>query len=486
MHVKKVGGAVVCLIALCLSPSVLFADESVLPGAALREDLAILRDAFETLHPGYTRYTMGDEWMGHWDDANGAVADGLTTEKFFVEVSRLAAVARCEHTKANLSEFLLEKRNGAAVYLPFRFKWIDERMWVDVPGPDTALNRGDEVVSIDGRPVAEWVAAVEPLVSTDGFADHAKIPEIEASSEYAGGALDHFSAYLFDLENHVQLAVRRDGEMLAIDAPRITYADWQALTGEMRFSRNFVDAVSYDLLADDTARLAVDTFVNYRRPVDPVAHLEPFFERLRDDGIDRLVVDLRKNGGGSSDAQLALLRYLIREPVQQTSAILTVFDTVPGRLKPYLSTWNEAALNPDPAWFERYDDEFLRYVGPGAETMGGFLAPLPGAFDGDVFVLMSAANGSGVTHLLAALSFSDHVTLVGQKSGGAPTGATAGILFTLTLPNSGIKVRVPTQRTLIARADELPPDDGLEPEVELSQQRPGEPADPVIDYFRTP
>ena len=43
-------------------------------------------------------------------------------------------------------------------------------------------------------------------------------------------------------------------------------------------------------------------------------------------------------------------------------------------------------------------------------------------------------------------------TFIGEKTGGAPTGATAGVIFFLELPASGIKVRVPAQRTVIANA----------------------------------
>ena len=37
---------------------------------------------------------------------------------------------------------------------------------------------------------------------------------------------------------------------------------------------------------------------------------------------------------------------------------------------------------------------------------------------------------------------------VGEPTGGNPGGATAGIIFFVKLPNSGIKVRVPVQRTV--------------------------------------
>ena len=55
--------------------------------------------------------------------------------------------------------------------------------------------------------------------------------------------------------------------------------------------------------------------------------------------------------------------------------------------------------------------------------------------------------------------------MIGEQTGGAPTGATAGILFFLTLPESGIRIRVPAQRTVIANAAKLPQRSGIAPEM---------------------
>ena len=48
--------------------------------------------------------------------------------------------------------------------------------------------------------------------------------------------------------------------------------------------------------------------------------------------------------------------------------------------------------------------------------------------------------------LLARLKASERVTLVGEPTGGSAAGPTAGILFFLTLPNSGLTVNVPALR----------------------------------------
>jgi C-terminal processing protease CtpA/Prc len=54
--------------------------------------------------------------------------------------------------------------------------------------------------------------------------------------------------------------------------------------------------------------------------------------------------------------------------------------------------------------------------------------------------------------------------LIGEQTGGSAEGATAGILFTLTLPESGIKMRVPAMRSFVNN-DEFEPGLGMSPDI---------------------
>ena len=357
-------------------------------------------------------------------------------------------------------------RNTSSVYLPFRFVLFDQRMFVDVVADGTGLSRGDEILSIDGQEIAWWLQRVEPLIPVDGYTDHVKRLEIAYSTEFMGPALDHFAPFLAPLEETVTLKLRdASGEVHKTVLPRQTYVEFQDMVGEKRYSSNFVDSVRFERLGDDAAYLAVDTFVNYRKPVDPVAHLAPYFQNLKSEGRSKLIVDLRRNGGGSNDAQNALLRHLLSEPLSQVDAALTRFDSISDEQRRHLDTWDKRFLDPAADWFEKADNGFFKIVEPQIMEGTGVLTPAPDAFDGEIVVLTGPSNSSGSTHMIAALTAANRVTLVGERTGGSPTGATAGTLLFLTLPESGIRIRIPLIRTVIANADSLPQDNGLDPKV---------------------
>lgn len=438
-----------------------------LKGKDALADLALARQALETIHPGYDRYTDKAVLDRLWENVERTAEKGIEPGDLYVELSFVLAQIRCDHTLAELPENMAKERDTLPAYLPFRFRLFEERMYVDIPG-DTGLARGDEILSIDGAPVGQWLSLLEQMIPVDGDAWQSKIPKIEYSTEFQGGALDHFASLLTPL---LPIAARLElldsnGETRTVLVDRIGYEAYQGLTGEKRYSRNFDTSVRFETIGDDGAYLAVDSFVNYRQPVDPVEFLKPYFVQLEEEGRDKLVVDLRRNGGGSDDAQTALLRYLISKPVLQREGVLTRITSIDPEIRPHINTWDQAALNPDPDWFEPAGNGFYRLVAGPPPTPA---EPLPHAFTGEVVILTSPTNASGVTHMLANLENHGGFTFVGEKTGGAPTGATANVIFFLTLPESGIVIRLPVQRTLIAGRESLPQRDGLAPDVPVPQ-----------------
>ena len=428
-------------------------------------DLRLARKAYETMHPGYDRYTSRDVLDASWDALTERAAEGMTRGDLYLELSRTLALIRCDHTKAELPRDAEQRRREEPVYLPFSFRLFDGRMYVDKAVAGTGLERGDEVLAIDGVSIGDYVNALNPLLPVDGDTDHVKPRLIDSPGEFMGPGLEHFAPYLFSIEPVARVGVRNGGGDRVRVMERIDFDAYESLIGQKRYSQNFVDAVRIEMLGERGAYLAVDTFVNYRQPVDAVAHLAPYFEQLEQEGRDRLVLDLRRNGGGSDDAQTALLRHLIDAPLRQADAKLTRFTSIDPELKAHIRTWDAAALNPDPAWFRSAGDGFYEIIEPAAGAAPGPITPAEHAFDGEIVLLTSSSNASGLTHLIANLKTAGVATFVGEKTGGAPTGATAGIIYFLELPGSGIRLRVPAQRTVIANAGGLPARDGIEPDV---------------------
>lgn len=415
---------------------------AVLTPAQVKSDLALAEEAFERVHPGYTRYASQDEMQSAWASiVSKAEADGgMPLGDFYLEVNQALTTIRCDHTKAELPRSMRNARKGQPLYLPLRWEWIEGRGLIESAMSGVDVSYGEEILSIDGRPLAEAVKAVSRYIPVDGYTEWSRRSGISQSLEFMGGGVDHFGAILWDVPETATLTVRgSSGETREVTMPRISFKDWTDLGAKSE--ANFKDAVTYKRLADGVGYLSVDTFVNYRDPVKPKTIYRPIFKAMRDEGVKTLILDLRRNGGGSSDAQYGLLANLIDAPYQPIKEMRAKTLDLDG-IRPYLWTWDSRALDPNPLGFSKNDD--------GTYALRSFVSddlkkvrPARYAFEGKLIVLTSDTNSSGSTNMSAWLKELDRAVFVGEKTGGSAEGVTAGLQFTLTLPTSGVRMRLP-------------------------------------------
>ncbi len=408
----------------------------------VRADVALAKEAFERVHPGYTRYAtkqeMDAEWQSIVDIAQAG--NGMSLSEFYL-ASELALVAiRCDHTKAELPASLRSAREGQPLYIPARWSLIEGRAIVEVSGEGTGLAFGDEILAVDGRPIEDVIADVRPFVPVDGFTEWTRDGGIGQSLEFMGGAVDHFGALMWDVPPVATLSVRSDdGLERTVEVARVDFSTWRALGNPSQ--TNFKDAVQFERIGDDVAYVRIDTFVNYRDPVEPKDLLDPVFKAIQDEGRRTLIIDLRSNGGGSSEPAYELLSNVLDRPFAPLREMRAKTLDLDG-IRPHLQTWDSRALNPNPMGFSRNDD--------GTYALRGFvsddlttLRPARYPFDGKVIALTSTNNSSGSTNFIAWLTELGRATTVGERTGGSAEGPTAGLQFTLTLPNSGVRMRLP-------------------------------------------
>ncbi|MFK7888100.1 MAG: S41 family peptidase, partial [Gammaproteobacteria bacterium] len=421
------------------------AGQSLSPPQVTR-DIELAQEAFERVHPGYDRYTDETVLDAAWQAiiADAITASGMSTEALYLRVQGVLALMRCGHTKAELPAALARARRIDPVYLPLRFELVEGRAIVIAVVPNSGVAVNDEVLSIDGLAIETLVQRYAPLIPVDGFTDYMKHFELAWSLEFSGGGIEHFMA-LDGVSPTAMLTLRdAEGAKREVVVQRIGLDAQRALVdpGEANFS----DAVSVEYPDPKTAVLRVDTFVNYRKPVDPDDLYAPLFKELSARGIEHLIVDLRRNGGGSNDARDRLLAHLIakRTYIQREEHVKTL--NLDG-LREHLSTWDSRALNPKRWWFSKNDDGSYRMRQWWFGT-GGHIKPARHAFKGRLTMLSSGGNASGTTMLLGALQETGRARIVGELTGGNIAGPTAGVLFTLALPESKIRLRLPIVRTI--------------------------------------
>ncbi|MEL6363615.1 MAG: S41 family peptidase [Pseudomonadota bacterium] len=417
----------------------------VLTAEEVATDLALMKETLERVHPGYERYASPDEVEAAWDALRAATAKGSDQLSFYLEISEFLTAIRCEHTKGELPNDLKGPEREGRYRFPARFQAFGNRLFIDSAPEGSPFQRGDEILSINGVRTKAIVKTLIRHVSYDGYTDYSRRRSLETDGDLFASGFERFFPLVYGYSERFEVRLRRPGDgRKTVSAGAITQAEWNALPwGRLEKKADFPDSITVAYPAEGVGYLRVASFVNYRRPVSPAAVLDPVFEEFEQKGVETLIIDLRENGGGSEDAERGLFRRLIREPFQPVSRQYRKTLDFEG-LREAVGTWDESAINPQP---ERWT---LAGNGFGYERVGDARRPVvephPKAFGGDIVVLSSEHNASASTFLLRKLQEQPHVTVLGDRTGGNVGGTTAGVLVFLTLPESGVVVRVPLFR----------------------------------------
>lgn len=469
------------------------AAQTALPAAAAAEDIRILRTALSEYHPGWARFTSAEAMNLALDDLERDVAAGVSDLELHLRVSRITAMMRCDHTLAEAPPRIVAWRSENPTHPPFRLDIRGGRAFIDqADASQPALQPGDEILAVNGIPVDQLIAESSPLVAVDGFTESAREPVLEYSSEIPSGAIDAFYPALHGYTDEFTIDARREtapntwtglqSTVQAVSYPRYT----EIATGSaIRYGSNFEDAVTFDFIDDPVADdpdaraglLRIDTFVNYRTNADPVAILKPHFDAMNEamtaGRTDHLILDLRRCGGGSDEVPETLLAFLLDQPITLNARQPWVRTYDFSELREHLSTWNEAFFELPPALFTAVPADIAGPVNYYEVSEQLFpnrtITPRPDRFSGRVTVLCGPANASGATNFMARINGRADVSFRGEPTGGSSEGPTAGQMFMLTLPNSGIVVRIPVLRQF-NNAVEIEPGMGIipsEPGIEL-------------------
>jgi Peptidase family S41 len=421
----------------------------MLTPAQASADVALMRRAMETIHPGLYRYVPKADVDAGFARLEALARQPISTLALHREIARLIAIIHCDHSKPELPAAISRWRKTNGSHLPLRFALIEGRMIV-ISG---ALPRGAEITAINGRPVPQILTALAPLISYDGDTDQHVAVKIADDSDLSGSDFDEYWPGLFGAPTSWELAWKLPGAastQRSTLAP-ISFDQWTELApvgGNHRVE--FYSGIKWRM-AGKMARLQIDTFVNYRNPVAPTPFLGGFFAAMKAAGTEHLILDLRNNGGGSEDVSIALGRYLFDAPFTWSKPVRYKAIRF-GDLPQHIDSWGDrdALFNPAEKDFVRTADGMFDRIPAGTNesddddsTIEHKMMPPELRFSGRLTVLTGPQNGSGATRTVAWLKERRGATLVGEDTSGSAEGPTAGQIFNVKLPASGIEVRVP-------------------------------------------
>ena len=442
-----------------------------IPAAALQEDLAVLKSAYEQLHPGLYRYNDKARMEAHFVALKTELGRDLSLQEAYLAFSLFLGKIQCGHSYANF--YNQPKAIAAALFqqqgrVPFYFRWISRRMIVtrNFSG-DARLVPGTEVLAIDGNPVQAILDTLLQVARADGSNEAKRVSYLEVGGHSQYEAFDlYFPMFFPRTGSRMVLRLKTpDGKPLTLETPALTYEQRVApLQAELEARRGDGPIWEFKFLDARTGYLRMPTWALYNSKWDWKGFLDTVFEQLAARKAAHLVIDLRGNEGGSSVGDVLLGKLATKDLTLESFKRRVRYRKVPEELAPYLDTWDPSfkdwgqdAVEAGEGFYrlKKYDDA------EGGTVIQASARP----FQGKTWVLVDASNSSATFEFALALRQHKLGTLVGQPTGGNQRGINGGAFFFLRLPRSKIEIDLP----LIGFFPSRPmPDAGLVPDISIT------------------
>ena len=403
--------------------------------AAQREDLESLKQTLLEVHPALVKGFSPENLLA-WASIEAGLSESASIEDFALSAQAAAALIKDGHTRfqrhsagASLIGPLLPLSKGYA----FASNW-------------GAFKKGDLLLAIGGKEVAGIEESLLPLISAENEVGK----RLEASSLLGSKPVLRRAG----LEGEaIEIRVSREGKPFI---KTLSFAETKGFSTGGGEGRKWY----YELYPDSS--LAV-LRLNTCDPTEAYSKfLDAFFRIVREEGIRKVAVDLRQNGGGDSRVIDEFFRYL---PIRS-------YRGFGGTVR--ISAASERQRG--------HEGKFGIHEYPAGSkvALGSRLEP---NFAGKLFIIVGPATFSSANWFGVLVQDNGLGQVIGEATGNKPD--SFGDVLSFTLPNSKLTYQVSYKQWLRpdrARAG----DESLEPDIEIKLEpedlRLGR--DPVLDYLK--
>ena len=292
--------------------------------AAARADLDRALVQLEAIHPEPFHAVDRATFVAELESLKQSL-DGMTADQAMVGLMRLWARLSVERDGHQFA-FLAEGRDGPV--LPLRVYEFEEGVFITAAMDDDADLAGARLVSINGHPIADVLAALEPLVPRDG---PATVPAFRPVYLLQVAVLRGLGLVG---DGDVELEIDDGSQTRTVSVTPVPSSEFEAWGGWLPYTglpeRTGLRATEQ---RDETIwveRLPEGAiYVRYPAVSDiPQATIDEIDEMIAAHPDERLILDLRQNPGGDNHNYVTLLSHLTASEIDRPGQFMVLTDRV--------------------------------------------------------------------------------------------------------------------------------------------------------------
>ena len=406
----------------------------------LRFDLVILKDALLKTHPGLFWHQPEKEFEAKYSKLQSDVNQPMTELAFYNLLTPFIGSIKCDHTNLEMSEAFSDVKRNTTKVFPLILKIIDARVYVHFNySNDTTIQRGFEILSINGINADSIRRFVKPRSWADGFVESYGYLNVES-------AFTPLFLSFFHQPNFYSIKMKKpDGSITETKCEAVQYKLFRERYDKQlaiklspehtHFSFSVIDSLS-------TGVLKINAFEGdgYFKFINSV------FVTLKEKALQNLIIDLRGNGGGEGEYIGPLYRKISLHEYLETREVEMKIDNPEDTIFRYgqLPEGKEAFIK----FYKKYiyrtaDGRYLMKYGPMDDFQEKPFKPRKDRYTGNVYLLTDVQTSSGGSQLAVLAHYNKRARIIGRETGGGYLGNTSGWDFAVTLPNSKIIVHIP-------------------------------------------
>lgn len=448
----------------------------------VQKDYSIYQNVLQEAHPGLYWYTSKDSMNYYFNWGKEHLRDSMTEVEFRRVLTYVTSQINCGHTSVRSSKAYAKYLDTVPIWRIFP---LSMKIWpsANPSGEDTMvvaanlirrdsiLKRGTVIKKINGKTTIELLDTLLNYISTDGYNKTHKFQAL-SNRGYFGSLYSSLFGYSFRYNiEYLDSLGQTKSTSIPIYHPAFDTTGLAAARAarqavprnqppkETPRERKQRRLSTVRLLKIDTAtHTAFMDLVSFGRGYGLKRFFRRSFKALKKHDISHLIIDVRSNGGGSVTNSTNITRYITDHKFKVGDSLYAI-----AKRKKYGRYIQNDFLN------RLFMTFFTKKRRDGYYHFGYFekhyFKPMKrNHFDGKVYILTGGNSFSATTLFVSSVINQDNVTVIGEETGGGAYGNTAWLIPDVTLPETGVRFRLPLFRLVIDK--DLPKNGkGVQPEV---------------------
>ncbi len=442
-----------CLLLILLTAFPMLAQETFFTKEKLEEDIKQLEKTLVGIHPGLDYFTPKSDVENMFKERLAALPDSMSRMAFYELLEPIIDTIKCGHTNIQFSHKLYEEKGDKEKpqLFPMDLVMLNNEVLVeeDFDIGEHVIPKGSQIISVDTVDISYIVSRIA-LYNKGADGDNDYPERLWAVKGFKGGY-----ARFFGLKDKFVVSLinskTQEKQIYTLDA-----APPKVLTEMAKAKAKVTSPVTFSTVDDgQIGLLRISSFSDQSNFKKSKKKFKKAFREIREKKINKVIIDVRDNGGGAISNIKHLTRYLLDEEY-----LIVKKATIEADFKGEKKSWFQNLMF-NLTSKELVGDEYIM-----KRFSKKKIKPKKNLYKGEVVVLINERSYSAAALTPAILKDKNRVTLIGEEAGGSYHLAFAGSSKYVRLKNSKIKVRVPIIQLIYdVQADHQDRRKGLLPDI---------------------